>query len=107
LCEMGPTGLREVAEQCVQKSHYLADQLGGLDGYRVLSAAPYVKEFVLRGPRAASETNRALLERGIIGGFDLGRYSPALADCLLLCCTEMTMRQEMDQLMAALQEMGR
>jgi len=107
LCEMGPTGLREVAEQCVQKSHYLADQLGGLDGYRVLSAAPYVKEFVLRGPRAASETNRALLERGIIGGFDLGRYSPALADCLLLCCTEMTMRQEMDQLVAALQEMGR
>jgi len=106
LCEMGPTGLREVAEQCVQKSHYLADQLGALDGYRVLSAAPYVKEFVLRGPRPASETNRALLERGIIGGFDLGRYSPALADCLLLCCTEMTTRQEMDQLVAALEVMG-
>ena len=104
LCQLGKQGLREVAEQCVQKSHYLADQLSALDGYAALSAAPYVKEFVAKCPRPAAEVNRALLDRGIIGGFDLGRYSDVLTDCLLLCCTEMTTKQEMDQLVAALEE---
>src|SRR5687767_14518046 len=104
LCQLGKEGLREVAEQCVQKSHYLASQVGALDGYSVVSAAPYVKEFVLKCPRPAAEVNRALLDRGIIGGFDLGRYVDVLADCLLLCCTEMTQKSEMDQLVAALKE---
>jgi glycine dehydrogenase subunit 1 len=106
LCQLGRAGLREVAEQCVQKSHYLADQLGALDGYSVVSAAPYVKEFVARCPRPAAEVNRALLDRGIIGGFDLGRFSEALSDSLLLCCTEMTTRQEIDQLILALKEIS-
>ena len=56
--------------------------------------------------RAGREINRALLERGIIGGFDLGRYREDLADCLLLCCTEVTQRSEMDQLVTALKEVG-
>jgi glycine dehydrogenase subunit 1 len=106
LCHLGRQGLREVAEQCAQKSHYLADQVGALPAFGVLSGAPYVKEFVARCPRPAAEVNRALLERGIIGGFDLGRYSDVLADCLLLCCTEVTTRQEIDQLVAALKEIA-
>jgi glycine dehydrogenase subunit 1 len=106
LCQLGKQGLREVAEQCVQKSHYLAAQLSALDGYAVLSGAPYVKEFVLKCPRPAAEVNRALLERGIIGGFDLGRYRDVMADCLLICCTEMTQKSEMDQLVAALKEIA-
>ena len=106
LCQLGKQGLREVAEQCVQKSHYLAGQISALDGYSVLSSAPYVKEFVAKCPRPAAEINRALLERGIIGGFDLGRYREDLADCLLLCCTEVTQRSEMDQLVTALKEVG-
>lgn len=106
LCEMGKQGLREVAEQCVQKSHYAANQVGAVPGYAVLSDAPYVKEFVVRCPRPAAEVNQALLGRQLIGGYDLGRFSPELADCLLLCCTEMTTRQEIDQLVAALKEIG-
>jgi glycine dehydrogenase subunit 1 len=106
LCQLGKQGLREVAEQCVQKSHYLAGQIGALDGYSVLSGAPYVKEFVVRCPRPAAEINRALLDRGIIGGFDLGRFRDDVSDCLLLCCTEMTQRAEMDQLVTVLGEVG-
>jgi glycine dehydrogenase subunit 1 len=107
LCHLGKQGLREVAEQCAQKSHYLADHLDALPEYSVMSRAPYLKEFVLRCPQPAADVNRALLAKGIIGGFDLGRYSSELADCLLLCCTEMTTRDEMDRLVAALQEVGR
>ena len=104
LCHLGKQGLREAAELSLQKAHYAADQIGTLDGYAVATAAPYVMEFVVRCPRPAAEVNRALLGHGIVGGFDLGRYAPDLADCLLLCCTEMTTRAEIDQLVAALRD---
>jgi glycine dehydrogenase subunit 1 len=105
-CHLGKAGLREVAEQCVQKSHYAAAQIGALPGYGLASTAPFVKEFVVTCPRPAADVNRALLERGIVGGYDLGRYAPDLADCLLLCCTEMTTRGEIDRLVAALRDLA-
>ena len=66
------------------------------------SSAPYFKEFVVTCPRPAAEVNKALLDAGIVGGFDLGRYHPGLADCILLCCTELTTRADIDRLVAAL-----
>jgi glycine dehydrogenase subunit 1 len=104
LCHLGKQGLREVAELSLQKSHYAAGQIAALPGFGVASTAPYVKEFVVTCPRPAAEINRTLLDRGIIGGFDLGRYAPDLADCLLLCCTEMTTRAEIDRLVTALKD---
>jgi glycine dehydrogenase subunit 1 len=104
LCHLGKQGLREVAELSLQKSHYAADRIGALDGYAVASGAPYVMEFVVRCPRPATAVNRALLDRGIVGGFDLGRFDPGLADYMLLCCTEMTTRADIDQLAGALRD---
>ena len=37
--------------------------------------------------------NAKLLEHKIIGGLPLGRFYPELADCMLLCATEMTKRE--------------
>jgi glycine dehydrogenase subunit 1 len=104
-CTMGKQGLREVGEQCLQKAHYAAERINALPGYRLMSAAPFVKEFVVRCPQPAAAVNQALLQRGIVGGFDLGSYSPDLADCLLLCCTELTTREEIDQLVAELRHL--
>ncbi len=102
LSHLGKQGLREVAELCLQKSHYAAERIATLSGFGVATTSPYLKEFVVTCPRPAAEVNRALLERGIIGGFDLAGYSPDLADCLLLCCTEMTTGAEIDRLVSAL-----
>jgi glycine dehydrogenase subunit 1 len=104
LCHLGKQGLREVAELCLQKVHYAANRIATLPGYTVASTAPYLKEVVVRCPRPAAEINRALLQRGIIGGYDLGRYAPELANYLLLCCTELTPRADIDRLVAALAE---
>jgi glycine dehydrogenase subunit 1 len=103
-CHLGKQGLREVAEQSLQKTHFAADRIAAIGGYSVATTAPYVMEFVVRCPQPAAAVNAALLDRGIIGGFDLGRYAPELADCLLLCCTEMTTRAEIEQLVTALGE---
>jgi glycine dehydrogenase subunit 1 len=104
LCHLGKQGLREVAELSLQKAHYAAGEIGALPGFALASTAPFFKEFVVTCPLPAAEINRALLQRGIVGGYDLGRYHPDLADCLLLCCTELTTRADIARLVTALKD---
>ena len=39
-----------------------------------------------------------LRKQQIIGGLDLGRFYPELADCLLVCVTEQKTREDIDAL---------
>ncbi len=89
----GKLGLRALAEQNLAKSHYLAGRLA-----RRFSG-PFFNEFVAStGRRPPEEVNTELLDRNIIGGLPLGRFYPELSECVLLCATEMTRRQDMDTL---------
>ncbi|MCL4465829.1 MAG: aminomethyl-transferring glycine dehydrogenase subunit GcvPA [Chloroflexi bacterium] len=102
LSYMGPVGMRRVAELCLQKAHYAAERIAALPGFSLAFSAPFFKEFAVRCPRPAREVNAALLAAGIVGGFDLSRFYPDLADCLLLCVTELHTRADIDRLVAAL-----
>jgi glycine dehydrogenase subunit 1 len=107
LSALGPRGLRRVAELCYQKAHYAAEKIAALPGYAVAvpgGAAPgdFFHEFAVRCPVPAAKLNGLLLEKGIIGGFDLGADYPELAGCMLLCCTEMNTKAEIDALVEAL-----
>jgi len=106
LAVMGKRGLRQVAELCYHRAHYAARQINQLPGFEVLSRQ-FFKEFVVRCPKPPEEINARLLERKIVGGYDLGRDYPHLADCMLLCVTEMNTREQIDQLVMALKELGR
>jgi glycine dehydrogenase subunit 1 len=99
---LGKKGLRQVAEQSMQKSHYTYDQVTGLMGYEPVWAAPFFKEFVVKLPQPVAEINARLLENGIIGGFDLGRYYPELENQMLFCVTETHTKEEIDRLVAVL-----
>ncbi len=106
LTAMGKTGLRQVAELCYHKAHYAADSLSKLPGYEVLGARPFFKEFPLRCPGPVDKVNEYLLDEwGIIGGYDLGRDYAAFANTMLVCCTEMTTKDEIDTLVLALGSM--
>ncbi len=99
LSALGPRGLRAVAEASYHKAHYAADRLARIPGYALaFPEAPFFQEFVLRCPRPAEEINAYLREQGIVGGFPLGRAYPGRDHDLLLCCTEMTRREEIDRL---------
>jgi len=103
LTAMGKTGLRRVAELCYHKAHYAAARLAALPGYQLLASQPFFKEFALRCPRPVHEVNDSLLnEWGIIGGYDLERDYPQLANTMLVCVTEMNTRDEIDALAEAL-----
>jgi len=105
LTVMGRRGLRQVAELCYHKAHYASRQINKLPGFEVQSR-PFFKEFVVCCPRPPAEINARLLEREIIGGYDLGGDYPHLADYMLLCVTEMNTREQIDRLVAALREVG-
>jgi glycine dehydrogenase subunit 1 len=101
---LGKHGLRKVAELCYHKAHYAARQIASIPGYQVDQSKPFFHEFAVKCPRPVPVINEHLIERGIIGGFDLGRDYPHLQDHMLLCVTETNSKNEIDALVQTLAE---
>jgi glycine dehydrogenase subunit 1 len=101
LAALGPQGLRETATLCLQKSHYLADQLTKLPGVSLKFARPFFKEFTVQVPGDATKLLQKLLKAGFHGGLPLGKWYPSLANCISIAVTEKRIRAEMDGFVAA------
>ena len=67
---------------------------------------PFFHEFVVKCPRPVAEINERLLEWDILGGYDLGQDYPDLKDHMLIAVTEMIAREEIDDLVDALEEVA-
>ena len=94
----GKQGLRELAAQNLAKAHYLAGKL------TPRFSGPFFNEFpVSTNGKSADAINKSLLKKKIIGGLPLGRFYPELEGSVLLCATEMSRREHMDQLAEAYQ----
>lgn len=101
LAALGPAGLRQVAEQCYHRTHYLAAQLGRLPGFAPRFTGLFFREVTVRTPVAPAALNRWLRDRcGTIGGLDLGRFDLGLDGCWLLTATELNSRADIDRLVA-------
>ncbi len=100
---MGKNGLRKVAELNYHKAHYAANSIDKISGYQVNRDKPFFNEFVVKCPRPIAEINEALIEDGIVGGYDLGKDYPHLANHMLLCVTEMNGKDEIDALVKMLE----
>jgi glycine dehydrogenase subunit 1 len=107
LSTMGRTGLREVAEQNLQKAHYAAKRFAEIDGYRVRFSAPFFNEFVVETPRPARRLRDELVEDGFVAGMPLDRYYPDMENALLVAVTEKATRAQIDRLAEALAARGR
>lgn len=101
---MGKQGLRQVAELCYQKAHYAAAEIDSLEGYRLWNSDPFFNEFVISCSHPVAEINDYLLDREIVGGFDLGRAYENLKDHMLLAVTELNSKDQIDALVSALKE---
>ena len=102
LALLGPNGLREAAELCVDKAHRLAEKAAAVPGFRLRFDGPFFNEFVLECPGPAERVRNRLLREGILAGVPLGRLFKPLKNCLLVCATEQRTEEELDRFVAAL-----
>jgi glycine dehydrogenase subunit 1 len=101
LAALGPQGLKETAELCTRKAHYLADRLEQVAGLRARFRRPFFKEFTVALPRDVPALLTRLLQSGFHAGLELGRWFPDLRDCTSMAVTEKRTRAEIDALAAA------
>jgi glycine dehydrogenase subunit 1 len=102
LTALGPQGLRETAELCLQKAHYAAERLCQIPGVALKFARPFFKEFTLRLRGNVADILKKLLVDRIHGGLHLGRWYQQLGDCLTVAVTEKRTKSDIDALAEAL-----
>ena len=102
---LGTESLREMAEQCYHKAHYLADRIASLPGYDLKFEGPFFNEFCVRCPRPVTEVIEAAKRRRILAGVaPHGRRLRQIGEAndLLIAVTEKRTRAEMDALVDVL-----
>jgi glycine dehydrogenase subunit 1 len=107
LALMGRTGLRDAAALNLHRSRELANAVSSVDGVDLRFSAPFFNEVVVDVHQPAATVLEKLKERGILGGLDLGRWYPHLANCILMNATELTTSGEIRSLATALGEIVR
>lgn len=102
LALMGKTGIEEVASLCLQNSHYLAEKIQQLSGFKLAYKLPFFKEFVVTTPVAPAEIIDKLIKKNIFAGIDLSQFDYGLDNGMLIAVTEKRTKQEMDILLELL-----
>jgi glycine dehydrogenase subunit 1 len=99
LALMGKNGIYNIANLCLQKSHYLAQRITNIDGFNLKFNRPFFKEFVIETEKPVKDILDKLLENNIFGGINL---EPQLKNCFLCCVTEKRTKKEIDTLVEIL-----
>lgn len=101
LAMLGPSGLREVAEQCVEKAHATAERLFRAKGCRRAFSAPFFNEFAVAIEGGVEKARDRIARHDILGGIELRRWYPEHADALLFAVTEANTKEECNKLAEA------
>ena len=102
LAALGKYGIREVANLCLQKSHYMAEELRKINGVEVISDKTFFKEFLVKLPKDTGEVLKELTKQGILGGIDLKKWG--MDGHLLVTVTEKRTKDEIDSYVSALKK---
>lgn len=95
---LGMKGLREVNVLSADGAHYLYNRLIESGKFRPAFDKPFLKEFVVETDLDIKKVNARLLEKGIMGGVDLGEGK------VMFAVTEKRTKEEIDQLIALMLE---
>ena len=97
LATVGPEGLKQVANLCYQKAHYLMQQLTAIPGITLRYQGPFFHEFVTD----QGDANRILLkleQEGILGGLPLSDGG------ILWCATEKNSKEDIDRMVGIIRK---
>lgn len=101
---MGATGLENTAAACHANNNSLVAKLTAIAGVRQIFSAPCFHETVLQLDADAADVLAGLMDKGILGGYDLSKDYPELGQAILVCTTEMRNDADIDAYATALQE---
>lgn len=101
MATLGKQGLQEIAYQNLQKAHYAA-KLMRENGLDVKSEASFFNECVVYCGQSVAGVNRQLLDKGFIGGYDLGQAEQEYKDHMLVAITEQRSAKEIEAFVDAL-----
>ena len=99
---MGKEGLREVGQQCVQKTAYLRKKLSGIGSVTLPFAGPVYNEFAVRTPFPAAGILADLEHEKILGGIPLGQFYDGHDNDFLVAVTELHTREQLEHFVASL-----
>jgi len=102
LTALGPGGLRQVAEMCLQKASYAHQLLSGIHGVKPAFGQPFFKEFVLQLDHPPEEVITRLAQKGILAGVPIGRWYPEYTDHMLVAFTEKRTKSDIQRLVTEL-----
>ena len=95
---VGRQGLKEIANLCLAKTAYAKERFRSIPGVEVVDCGPTFNEFVVRLPVNAAELIGRLIDHGIAPGIPMGRFYPAMNDCMLVAVTEKRTKFEIGRL---------
>ncbi|WP_100010679.1 aminomethyl-transferring glycine dehydrogenase subunit GcvPA [Lentibacillus sediminis] len=102
MSSIGKQGLKRMAALNMQKARY-AKQALEEKGFTVIARGAFFNEIVVKLSRPATVVNEKLLEKGMIGGYDLGTTYPEWENHMLVAVTEIRTKEEID---AFVKELG-
>ena len=101
---LGPHGMQELARLNLEKAHDARERLLELPWISAAFDQPFFNEFTLRYDDAMNldTIHRTLDTAGILGGFPLREWYPAMPQASLWCVTERIDREAIDRLIETL-----
>jgi glycine dehydrogenase subunit 1 len=94
---LGPHGLKDIGENCLQKCAYLRRELKKISGIEIAFDGPHFKEFAFRLRRDTGEFLEFMAKRGILAGIPLKRFHMGYDDAVLAAVTECRTQEDLDQ----------
>jgi glycine dehydrogenase subunit 1 len=103
MATMGKEGIKEVAEQSMQKAHYLASEIAKIPGFSINDAKPFFNEFLVETEYNHKNIIAKAIEKGILAGICTCKYEN-IKSGILVAVTEKRTKEEMDNFVKFLKE---
>ncbi|MHA2007032.1 MAG: aminomethyl-transferring glycine dehydrogenase subunit GcvPA [Promethearchaeota archaeon] len=100
LLAMGRTGLKEIAIQNLQKSHYVKTQLSKIPGFAILNKKSTYNEFLVKCPSINLLTENCKKE-DLLPPLDISIYYPEMKNVALVCVTELNSKDSIEAFLKA------
>lgn len=106
LITMGKEGLKQVAIQCIKKSHYALNELTKSGKYKQLFDKPFFNEFTITSNLDQVIINKSLIDKNILGGYVLEKDYSEIKNSQVLCVTEKRTIAEIDNLVSVMEDLA-